>query len=195
MSRRAAATRARTLPAWVACGVAAIACGCAAPASRASTARGPELPERASVPTGPELCGNALDDNGNGLAEEGCGLTGGAVEFLTAWDETGADVDLRVIDPNEELVEVGHPTQSGLVKERDCPGREGECRGKNLESVYQEQGEPARGKYVVRVVLVSLGNSEPPVDVRFWARLGSRVHAAAFRLPRVESDWQATLAF
>jgi len=153
------------------------------------------LPERATVPTGPERCGNALDDNGNGLAEEGCGLSGGAVEFLTSWDEAGADIDLRVIDPNEELVEVGRPTQSGLVKERDCPGREGECRGKNLESVYQEQGEPARGKYGVRVVLVSLGNSEPPVDVRFWARLGSRVHAAAFRLPRVESDWHATLVF
>jgi tRNA (guanosine-2'-O-)-methyltransferase len=179
----------------LACGVAALEFGCAAPASRATAPRGPELPERASVPTGPELCGNALDDNGNGLAEEGCGLTGGAVEFLTAWDEAFADVDLRVIDPNEELVEVGHPTQSGLVKERDCPGRESECRGKNLESVYQEQGEPARGKYLVRVVLVSLGNSEPPVDVRFWARLGSRVRAEAFRLPRVESDWQATLTF
>jgi len=150
--------------------------------------------ERASVATGPEICGNALDDNGNGLAEEGCGLTGGAVQFLIAWDEPSADVDLRVIDPNDELVEVGRPTESGLVKERDCPGREGECRGKNLETVYQEEGDPLSGKYVVRVVLVSLGNSEPPIDVRLWARVGSRAYSHTFRLPRAEAGWETTLA-
>lgn len=150
--------------------------------------------ERATATTGPEICGNALDDNGNGLAEEGCGLTAGAVQFLIAWDEPSADVDLRVIDPNDELVEVGRPTGSGLVKERDCPGREGECRGKNLETVYQEEGEPVAGKYVVRVVLVSLGNSEPPIDVRLWARVGARAYSRAFRLPRAEAGWQTTLA-
>lgn len=150
--------------------------------------------ERASVASGPEICGNAFDDNGNGLAEEGCGLTGGAVQFLIAWDEPSADVDLRVIDPNDELVEVGRPAESGLVKERDCPGREGECRGKNLETVYQEEGDPVAGKYVVRVVLVSLGNSEPPVDVRLWARVGSRSYSHTFQLPRAESGWQTTLS-
>ncbi len=98
-----------------------------------------------------------------------------------------------MIDPNGELVEVGRPTESGLVKERDCPGRDGECRGKNLESVYQEQGEPAAGKYLVRVVLVSLGNSDSPIDVRLWARMGSRAYARSLSLPRAESDWQTTL--
>jgi tRNA (guanosine-2'-O-)-methyltransferase len=151
------------------------------------------LPERASVTLGPELCGNALDDNGNGLADEGCGTTTSAVSFLAAWDEPNADVDLRVTDPNGELVEVGRPTEAGLVRERDCPGRDGECRGKNLESVYQEQGEPAPGKYAVRIVLVSLGGAEPPVRVHFSARLGARAYSASVSLTRVESDWQSVL--
>jgi len=168
--------------------------GCAAPEPASAPRSGRALPERASVATGPEVCGNALDDNGNGLAEEGCGVTTGAVEFLASWDEPTADVDLRVTDPNEELVEVGRPTESGLVKERDCPGRDGECRGKNLESVYQEQGEPAAGRYVVRVVLVSLGKAEPPVDVRIWMRVGARAYAESVRLTHVDADWQTNLA-
>lgn len=167
-----------------------------APAAR--TARAPRadtgLPERAEVTTAPELCGNAIDDNGNGLADEGCGTTTSAVSFLCAWDEPDADVDLRITDPNGELVEVGRPTASGLVRERDCPGRDGECRGKNFESVYQEQGEPAPGKYQVRVLLVSLGGAEPPVRVRFSARLGTKSYEAALVLRRVDADWQETLS-
>jgi tRNA (guanosine-2'-O-)-methyltransferase len=175
---------------------AALGVACALPPSgvRAAGDDG-RLPERASVATAPELCGNALDDNGNGLADEGCGVTSSTVSFLVAWDEPGADVDLRVTDPNGELVEVGRPTESGLVKERDCPGRDGECRGKNLENVYQEQGEAIPGKYLVRVVLVSLGGAEPPVHVRFSARLGARAHSTTLSLPRAESDWQLALSF
>jgi hypothetical protein len=169
--------------------------GCAAPRSEArAVGDDGRLPERASVATAPEVCGNALDDNGNGLADEGCGITTSTVSFLVAWDEPTADIDLRVTDPNGELVEVGRPTESGLVKERDCPGRDGECRGKNLENVYQEQGEPIPGKYLVRVLLVSLGGAEPPVRVRFSARLGKNAHSTSLSLPRAESDWQLALS-
>jgi len=174
--------------------LAAFAPACAAAPPR-TTAGHPTsgLPERATITLGPELCGNALDDNGNGLADEGCGTTMSAVSFLAAWEEPNADVDLRVTDPNGELVEVGRPTEAGLVRERDCPGRDGECRGKNLESVYQEQGEPAAGKYLVRILLVSLGGAEPPVRVHFSARLGARSYSASVSLTRVESDWQSVL--
>jgi tRNA (guanosine-2'-O-)-methyltransferase len=170
----------------------ASACAAPRPAARVAGEENHVL-ERASVPGAPELCGNALDDNGNGLADEGCGITTSAVSFLAAWDEPNADVDLRVTDPNGELVEVGRPTESGLVKERDCPGRDGECRGKNLENIYQEQGEPIPGKYLVRVLLVSLGGAEPPVGVRFSARLGSRAYSTTLHLARAESDWQLAL--
>jgi tRNA (guanosine-2'-O-)-methyltransferase len=172
----------------------ALSNGCAPAVASPAAELDVSASERASSTTGPEICGNALDDNGNGIAEEGCGLTAGAVEFMIAWDEPTADVDLRVIDPNDELVEVGRPTESGLVKERDCPGRENECARKNLETVYQEEGEPSAGKYVVRVVLVSLGNSEPPIDVRLWARVGARAYSHGFRLPRAEAAWQTSLS-
>ena len=148
---------------------------------------------RIAVPTAPEICGNATDDNGNGLADEGCGLATGLAQFLAAWEEPNADVDLRVVDPNGELVEVGRPTKSGLVKERDCPGRKSDCGGQNLEVVYLEQGKLMRGDYRVRIRLVSLGGAEPPVGVHFSARLGYRTYGASFQLTRPEGEWTAVL--
>lgn len=175
--------------------LAALASGCAAPPRPGAAARdgGASLPLRVAVPSAPELCGNAVDDNGNGLADEGCGIQTGALAFLAAWDEASADVDLRIIDPDGELAETGRPTASGLVKERDCPGRDGECRGKNLENVYLEQGEVVRGDYRVRIRLVSLGLAEPPIAVRFAARLGPRAYGTVVLLDRAEVDWEIVL--
>jgi tRNA (guanosine-2'-O-)-methyltransferase len=148
---------------------------------------------RTAVPTAPEICGNAFDDNGNGLADEGCGLPTGLAQFLAAWEEPKADVDLRVLDPNGELVEVGRPTKSGLVKERDCPGRKSDCGGHNLEVVYLEQGKLLRGDYRVRVRLVSLGGAEPPVSVHFAARVGYRSYGSSFELTRPEGEWTTVI--
>jgi tRNA (guanosine-2'-O-)-methyltransferase len=148
---------------------------------------------KTTVPTGPEICGNASDDNGNGLADEGCGLPTGLAQFLAAWEEPNADVDLRVLDPNGELVEVGRPTKSGLVKERDCPGRKSDCGGHNLEVVYLEQGKLLRGDYRVRIRLVSLGGAEPPVSVHFAARVGYRSYGSSFELTRPEGEWTTVI--
>ena len=176
---------------------ASFAAGCtsrtAPPAGAASTASISER-TRTAVPTAPDVCGNAVDDNGNGLADEGCGLSTGLAQFLAAWEEPSADVDLRVIDPNGELVEVGRPTKSGLVKERDCPVRKNECGSQNLEVVYLEQGKLLRGDYRVRIRLVSLGGAEPPVSVHFWARVGYRSYGASFELTRPEGEWGTVLA-
>jgi hypothetical protein len=161
-----------------------------APAPAPSGPSAFSLPLRAAVTTAAELCGNALDDNENGLADEGCGTPTGFIGFSVAWDEPTVDVDLRVIDPNGELAETGRPTGSGLVKERDCPGRESECRGRNVEHVYLERSEVLRGDYRVRVRLVSLGAAEPPVEVRFSARVGQRSHSALLSLERLEQDWE-----
>jgi hypothetical protein len=109
------------------------------------------LAERACTPSGPELCFNATDDNCNGIIDEGCGLHTGLVQFAAAWDEARADVDLRVFDPSGELVEVGRPARSGLVKERDCPGRNNDCHGQNLENVYLSDGDPVRVTFGARV--------------------------------------------
>ena len=183
------------MSAWASLLLAALALGCSAkqPLLEAPAVSGEGLPEAVQVPSSPELCGNALDDNGNGLADEGCGIATGLVQFLVAWDEPNADVDLRVTDPNGELAETGRPTASGLVKERDCPGRDGECRGRNLENVYLEQGELVRGEYRVRIRLVSLSGAEPPISVRFAARLGARAYSAVFTLKRVEADFETVI--
>ena len=175
---------------------AALLAGCssrATPEVRTASHASPSERSRTTVPTAPEVCGNAADDNGNGLADEGCGLSTGLAQFLVSWEEPSADVDLRVVDPNGELVEVGRPTKSGLVKERDCPGRKSDCGSQNLEVVYLEQGKLLRGDYRVRIRLVSLGGAEPPVSVHFWARVGYRSYGASFELTRPEGEWATVL--
>jgi tRNA (guanosine-2'-O-)-methyltransferase len=157
--------------------------GCSAPAgpsrggSEGASAdeirRAAAIEVAACVAPGPEICFNAVDDNCNGLFDEGCGIQGGALQFLLAWDDPGADVDLLVTDPNRELVAVGKVAESGLVRDRDCPGREGGCGGVNLENVYLAKGSPERGKYQVTVRLESLGVDPPPVVAHLGARVGS----------------------
>jgi tRNA (guanosine-2'-O-)-methyltransferase len=171
-----------------------VACGSGTVAPAASGRAGAGLPLRAAVSTAAEICGNAVDDDGNGLAEEGCGIPGGLVTFVAAWDEPTADVDLRVIDPSGELAETGRSTGSGLVKERDCPGRDGECRSRNVENVYLERGEILRGDYRVHLRLVSIGGEEPPIEVRFAARLGQKSYGAVVSLRRVEESWEVVLS-
>jgi hypothetical protein len=79
------------------------------------------------------------------------------------------------------------------VKERDCPGRDGECRSRNIENVYLERGEILRGDYRVHLRLVSMGGEEPPIEVRFAARLGQKSFGAVVSLRRVEESWEAVL--
>jgi tRNA (guanosine-2'-O-)-methyltransferase len=146
------------------------------------------LAEQACTPSGPELCFNATDDNCNGIIDEGCGLHTGLVQFVIAWDEPHADVDLRVFDPSGELVEVGRPARSGLVKERDCPGRNNDCRGQNYENVYLGDGDPQRGEYRTRVRLEALAGENPPIRVSFGARVGPKTYSAVLSLDAPEAE-------
>jgi tRNA (guanosine-2'-O-)-methyltransferase len=151
-----------------------------------------QLRELGCVSTGPERCFDATDDNCNGIIDEGCGIETGAVQFAIAWEAPAVDVDLLVTDPTGELAEVGRPLSSGLVKQRDCPGRNGECRGQNLENVYLDAAEAPRGTYKVRIVLENLAGENPPVKVHFGARVGSRSYGLAVTLDRVEAAYQAS---
>lgn len=168
------------------------ACGAAGPAPRVAETKAEDDagPTNATVATGPELCSNAVDDNQNGLFDEGCGLSLGLVQFLAGWDAAKADVDLRVVDPNGELIEVGRVARSGLTKDRDCPGRASECQGRNLENVYLAEGTPLKGEYRLRLRLESLGGEAPPVRVRLGARLGavSRSYEVSLETPEAERE-------
>src|SRR6516162_5067159 len=44
----------------------------------------------ACTPTGPELCFNAVDDNCNGVIDEGCGMATGPLQFTVAWGDSPA---------------------------------------------------------------------------------------------------------
>jgi tRNA (guanosine-2'-O-)-methyltransferase len=144
--------------------------------------------KQACTPSGTEQCFNARDDNCNGIIDEGCGVATGLVQFAIAWDQPNADVDLEVTDPNGELTEVGRAAKSGLVKDRDCPGKSNACRGQNMENVYLEEGDPPRGKYRVRVRLEKLGGENPPIQVMLGARVGPKTYSLELELTKVEDE-------
>jgi len=156
--------------------------------ARASSQQAPLA--AATTPGSPETCSNAADDNRNGLIDEGCGMEMGLVQFIAGWGASRADVDLRVIDPNGELIEVARVARSGLTKDRDCPGRGNECQGRNLENVYLADGEPLKGEYRVRVRLEALGGENPPIRVTLGMRLGpqSRSYELLLETPATERE-------
>jgi len=180
--------------------LALVVLGCGArPKPESRRAPGPLLAASGSAPAlteacvtgGPERCFNATDDNCNGILDEGCGIATGPVQFAIAWEPAEVDVDLLVTDPLGELAEVGRPLSSGLKKQHDCPNREGDCRSGNLENVYLDGAEAPRGTYRVRIVLESLGGKNPPIRVRFGARVGPRSHGTEVHLDRPDAVYSA----
>ena len=130
---------------------------------------------QACTPTGPELCFNAVDDNCNGVIDEGCGIQTGLLQFTIAWTAAAADVNLTVLAPGLERVPNAHVggSTAGFHLDRDCPGQDG-CGGQNTENVYFDGASPPRGHYEVELSLADLHGAAAPVNVRFGARLGSR---------------------
>jgi tRNA (guanosine-2'-O-)-methyltransferase len=185
-------TSARATRPVIALAFAALLGGCGArqtPGPAAPTPADDSAPlPTATLTTGPEICGNAADDNQNGLIDEGCGLSLGLLQFLAAWSAARADVDLRVIDPNGELIEVGRTARSGLTKDRDCPGRGTDCQGRNLENVYLQEGEPLKGEYRLRLRLESLGGESPPIRVTVGTRVQSVTHSYEVVLEGPEAE-------
>ena len=195
----ALATAALVAASLAGCGRAAAPVRGSQPAVQSGADRSPavlnEGPEQGRVPGGPERCFNARDDDGNGLVDDGCGVPAGLVQFVIAWDAPTADVDLLVTDPLGELSDVGRPTSTGLVKERDCPGRHAECQGKNFENVYVEREDARRGTYKVSVVLERLEDEDVPIRVTLGARVGGRSFEKTLSLTRLEEkvDFAFTL--
>lgn len=141
--------------------------------------------EMACTPTGPELCFNALDDNCNGILDEGCGVHTGPLQFAIAWDE-GADVDLNVKDPGGEPARPGGTT--GLAKDKDCPGQQNLCHGQNMENVYFVGEAPPKGRYEVQIKLEKRNDAHLPLRVRFGGRVGSKTFGLVVSLAAAEDE-------
>lgn len=138
--------------------------------------------ETACTPSGVEMCFDAYDNNCNGVIDEGCGLNTGVLQFTIAWSEAVADVDLNVSGPDGDLARFDRPSQSGLLKDRDCPGADNQCYGQNVENVFLAEGRPRRGRYRVVVRLEDLHDATAPIKVRLSARIGQRHFSTALEL-------------
>ena len=136
----------------------------------------------ACTPTGPEICFNAVDDNCNGVIDEGCGIATGPLQFTVAWGDSAADVNLRVTDPSGDFVDDEHPTNGAerLRLDRDCP--KDACYGQNIENILWGGLDPPRGRYTVDVFVSELHGATLPIPIRFGARVGSRSYGADITL-------------
>jgi tRNA (guanosine-2'-O-)-methyltransferase len=170
--------------------VLAVACGPSSPGAASATstlvaknisASDGVIVTAGCVPTGPELCFNANDDNCNGVIDEGCGVGTGFLQFMIAWGDSPADVDLSVVDPNDVRVSKSNRSSpSGLQLEKNCP--DDGCHQQNYENIYFDGTEPPRGRYRVEVKLSDARGAELPVKVHLSARVGSRTWAMDFGL-------------
>lgn len=96
-----------------------------------------------------EQC-NGLDDNCNGVIDEGCGYQTGNIQITAAWNSS-SDIDLHVIDPmNEEIYYAHRNSSSGGVLDRDANAA---CSvaPPTVENVYWGS-QPPSGSYRIRLV-------------------------------------------
>ena len=98
-----------------------------------------------------ETC-NGLDDNCNGVIDEGCGYNTGNIQITLAW-ATGADLDMYVTDPTGFTISYQN-TQSPSGGHLDHDAR-GACvrqqSDATVENVYWNTMSPPSGQYQVEV--------------------------------------------
>jgi len=130
------------------------------------------------TPSGPEICFDAIDNNCNGVIDEGCGVGTGPLQFEIAWPD-GPDVDLKVT--YRKKGDTADRPLAELTKDKECGRPQNNCHGQNIENVFFSGDRPPPGLYVVELKLDN-DDVRGPVQVHFGARLGSRTIA----FPNVE---------
>lgn len=141
----------------LACALLALSCSaCAAPAKPSPAAPPPPPPPAPTVQETVLHAGvTAVDDNCNGVVDEGCPYAGDpqGVQITVAWNSR-ADIDLYVRDPSGEMVFYNEEARRSPVGgSLDHPAR-GQCRPEqeitNVESAHWPAPAPA-GPYVVEL--------------------------------------------
>jgi hypothetical protein len=149
-------------------------------------------------PSGSESC-NGLDDDCNGVIDDGCGYASGSIQVTASWD-SGADVDLYVTDPAGETIMYNaehRSSASGGVMDQDARG---DCRREqehtHIENVYWNAARPPSGVYKVDVAYWGpcgdAGDTHTTVSIAVGGKLlgvfgytltrEERVHVASFTL-------------
>ena len=85
------------------------------------------------TPSGPEICFDAIDNNCNGVIDEGCGVGTGPLQFEIAWPD-GPDVDLKVT--YRKKGDTADRPLAELTKDKECGRPQNNCHGQNIENVY-----------------------------------------------------------
>jgi hypothetical protein len=148
--------------------------------------------ERVCTTSGPELCFNAVDDNCNGVFDEGCGVRAGAVQFVVAWDEGAVDLDLSVKGPDGVTVSKSRRSApSGLTYQRDCPSET--CLGQNFENVFGEADALPRGKFEVEIRWTGGPPSVTSTPVRLGVKVGA--HTVGRKLTIRPGETKRALSF
>jgi hypothetical protein len=147
--------------------------------------------EAACVTTGVERCFDAIDDNCNGLIDEGCGIASGSFQAILAWSSAAADVDLALVIPSGARIGQSNRAREGFKLDRNCPLDA--CVGQNFESIVYDGVEPPKGVYVVEVRLGTLGGGNLPIRGHLGLRVGGRTLGASVEL--TSTDDRKTLMF
>jgi hypothetical protein len=121
-------------------------------ASQPTAASGVTIVESSCQQGAPEQC-NGLDDNCDGVIDEGCGYQSGNIQITLGW-HTGADLDMYVTEPSGNIIYYG-ASQSGSGGHLDHDAR-GACAdyqpgNYNVENVYWDMDSPPPGQYSVEV--------------------------------------------
>jgi hypothetical protein len=101
------------------------------------------------TPGATESC-NGLDDNCDGRIDEGCGWQSGAIQITAYW-QTGADIDLYVTDPaGYEISYQNRESPTGGILDHDARGA---CvsGSDTIENVYWSTPTPPRGQYYIEL--------------------------------------------
>lgn len=125
-----------------------------------------------------EAC-NALDDDCDGRIDEGCGYSSGSLQVTMAWN-TGADIDLSVVDPSGETL--SHQRPEGHAGGKiDHVGR-GDCE-KGVEPArvenYVWKKVPPAGTYRVEALYWGECNTGAgPTTVSLSMSIGGKTFGA-----------------